>query len=144
MINELDDEDIRLTGKDDIENNTDEWLYIERNPADLLFEKWELDENDLNLYFEENGNSSNLHHDIQVERCGSIIRWMLIFLCMWSSYCYISDNALDILVSFLHAVFQCFGTVLPPFAGTCVSKIIKSIEKTAWFGSRQISQVCCV
>ena len=42
----------------------------------------------------------------------SIIRWILLFLCLWSSFCVISDNALEILLGFLGAVFDSLATVI--------------------------------
>ena len=37
----------------------------------------------------------------------------MIFLCIWSWHCSISDNALDILISFIYAVFKALGTIFP-------------------------------
>ena len=47
------------------------------------------------------------------ESMNSIIRWILLFLCLWSSFCVISDNALEILLEFLRAVFDSLATVIP-------------------------------
>ena len=42
----------------------------------------------------------------------SIIRWILLFLCLWSSFSVISDNALEILLEFLGAFFDSLATVI--------------------------------
>ena len=42
-----------------------------------------------------------------------IIRWILLVLCLWSSFCVISDNAMEILLEFLRAVFDSLATVVP-------------------------------
>ena len=47
------------------------------------------------------------------ERVNCIIRWILLFLCLWSSFCVILDNALEILLEFLRAIFQSMATVVP-------------------------------
>jgi len=43
----------------------------------------------------------------------SIIRWILLVLCLWSSFCVISDNAMEILLELLRAVFESLVTVVP-------------------------------
>ena len=42
-----------------------------------------------------------------------IIWWILLVLCLWSSFCVISDNAMEILLEFLRAVFDSLATVVP-------------------------------
>ena len=49
-----------------------------------------------------------------------IIQWTMIVLCMWSSFCALSDNALDILLAFLKALFESLEILFPVLASFAV------------------------
>ena len=46
------------------------------------------------------------------EHINSVLQWILLFLCLWSSFCVISDNALEILLEFFRAVFDSLAAVV--------------------------------
>jgi hypothetical protein len=117
VINELEDEDARLASPNT--NRDDEWIYMEKTAPEIHFEMWELNEEDLNLDFDDKQDnpSGSLYHVVQEENSRQIIKWILLFLCLWSSYCCVSDKALDVLIHFISAVFQSIGTIFPTVAG---------------------------
>ena len=51
--------------------------------------------------------------DFNVSSIKTAICWILLVLCLWSSFCVISDNAMEILLEFLGAVFDSLATVVP-------------------------------
>jgi len=119
VVNDLEDEDAQLAGGGLNDSIEDEWLYMEQSGPEINLELWDINEQDINLDFGEmqDNPTSGLFHDVQEENSSRhIIKWILVFLCIWSSYCCISDNALDILVHFVSAVFQSIGTVFPTMA----------------------------
>ena len=81
-------------------------------------EVWNLNEDEINHDFTPTSNGqSPMYHDVREDNAMHIIQWMMIFLCMWSSYCYVSDHAMEILISFIGAVFKALGSLFPAFAG---------------------------
>ena len=46
------------------------------------------------------------------EYINSVLQWILLFLCLQSSFCVISDNALEILLEFFRAVFDSLAAVV--------------------------------
>ena len=56
-----------------------------------------------------------------------IIRWILLVLCLWSSFCVISDNAMEILLEFLRAAFDSLATVVPGI-GSFAALFLKSLH----------------
>jgi multidrug transporter EmrE-like cation transporter len=119
VIDELEDEDLRLAGNIAVDDQ-DDWLYMERPlNYELNSEMWNLSEEEINQDFTEQQNtrSSTLYHDMREGNSLEIIKWIMIFLSIWSSYCCISDNAMDILVSFPYTVFKCLGSIFPTMAG---------------------------
>ena len=44
-----------------------------------------------------------------------LLRWLLIFLCLWASFSSLSDNALEILITFLRATFHCAVPKVSPY-----------------------------
>ena len=123
FIENLEEEDYYLLQKD-TRNETDEddndFIYHERMQPDFLKEVWDVTDEDVNADFPQGQSrlpsvdvfsltsSSRVHENAKV-----IVRWMLIFLCLWSSFCSLSDNAFEILLVFLRAVFDCMGTIFP-------------------------------
>lgn len=93
-------------------------------PQNILEEVWDLASEDVETDFAQ---SQSQHPSVDVNNTATsagntkdIVRWLLIFLCLWSSFCTLSDNALEILLSFLRAAFDSLGTVLPVVAGFAV------------------------
>lgn len=91
---------------------------------DFLKEVWDLADVDINTDFPQGQShlpsvdvfpTSRVHGNAKV-----IIHWMLIFLCLWSSFCSLSDNAFEMLLVFLRAVFDCMGTIFPLAASFAV------------------------
>ena len=90
-------------------------LYHERMGTELTHQVWNLNDEDIETDFPTiTGQlpSVNVNPTQELrESMNSIIRWILLFLCLWSSFCVISDNALEILLEFLGAVFDSLATV---------------------------------
>lgn len=94
---------------------------------DFLKEVWDVTDEDVNADFPQGQSRlpsvdvfsltsrSRVHENAKV-----IVHWMLIFLCLWSSFCSLSDNAFEILLVFLRAVFDCMGTIFPLAASFAV------------------------
>ena len=92
-------------------------LYHERMGPELTHQVWNLDDEDIDTDFptipgQLPSVDVNPAQGLR-ESMNSIIRWILLFLCLWSSFCVISDNALEILLEFLRAVFDSLATVIP-------------------------------
>ena len=90
-------------------------LYHERMGPELTHQVWNLDDEDIDTDFptipgQLPSVDVNPAQGLR-ESMNSIIRWILLFLCLWSSFCVISDNALEILLEFLGAVFDSLATV---------------------------------
>ena len=74
---------------------------------DFLKEVWDVTDKDVNADFPQGQSRlpsvdvfslisrSRVHENAKV-----IVRWMLIFLCLWSSFCSLSDNEFEILLVF--------------------------------------------
>ncbi|KXJ06347.1 hypothetical protein AC249_AIPGENE12530 [Exaiptasia diaphana] len=119
LTDDLEDDNIELT---DGHQNDDEWMYMERPLFESIPEVWSLDEDELNRDFTTMGHDHDrsLYHDVREDHSMQIIKWMMIFLCMWSSYCCISDNAMEILISFIGAVFSSLGSLFPALASVAL------------------------
>ena len=92
---------------------------MERRLADRLLEEWDIDEEDVIADFGDSGNdnlASHTFYDVQSRKLKDIAKWIMICLCIWSSYCGISDNALDILIHLLMSIFNSVATVFPVLA----------------------------
>ena len=62
-----------------------------------------------------------------------IIRWILLVLCLWFSFCVISDNAMEILLEFLRAAFDSGHSCSRYWEFCCIiPKIIAFIKETTW------------
>ena len=89
-------------------------LYHERMGTELTHQVWNLNDEDIETDFPTiTGQlpSVNVNPTQELrESMNSIIRWILLFLC--SSFCVISDNAREILLEFLGAVFDSLATVI--------------------------------
>ena len=112
---------MRLTGNVSNEHQEEDLIYMERHSIHSNFnaEVWSLGEEDLNMDFdsEQDPRLSVPYHDVREQPTTQIVKWIMIFLCVWSSYCCISDNAMDILVSFISAVFNSLGSIFPVLTG---------------------------
>ncbi|XP_020916366.1 uncharacterized protein LOC110253758 [Exaiptasia diaphana] len=116
VVNELEEEDIRLAGLDAVDRQDEDVIYMERSTnSDCNVEIWNLSEEEVELDFdgEQDPRLTVPFHDVREEKSQCIVKWIMIFLCVWSSYCCISDYALDVLINFIYAVFKSFGTVFP-------------------------------
>lgn len=92
-------------------------LYHKKMGPELTRQVWDLTDEDIDSDFP---TIPGKYPSVNVnpaqgaqESINSIIQWILLFLCLWSSFCVISDNALDILLQFLRAVFDSLATVVP-------------------------------
>lgn len=88
-------------------------LYHERMGPELTHQVWNLDDEDIDTDFP---NIPGHLPSVDVnpaqglrESMNSIIRWILLFLCLWSSFCVISDNALDINTPYLMRYHSSLG-----------------------------------
>lgn len=92
-------------------------LYHERIGPKLTHQVWNLNDEDIDTDFPTiTGQLPSVNVDPAPglrQSMNSIIRWILLFLCLWSSFCVIADDALEILLEFLRAVFDCLATIIP-------------------------------
>lgn len=117
MINELEDEDLILTGIS-VDERQEDSIYMELRPpldlSDVNAELWDLNEEDLNLDFGSEDLRLPEHDNAEREESfPQLIKWIMIFLCIWASYCCISDNAMDILINFISAIFKSLASMFP-------------------------------
>ena len=91
---------------------------------DVLQELWDITDEDVNEDFPQaqyKQPSVDVSEKSRISRSANVIvRWMLIFLCLWSSFCSLSDNAFEVLLAFLLAVFDSMGTTIPLVANFAV------------------------
>ena len=117
-------------------------LYHERMGTELTHQVWNLNDEDIETDFPTiTGQlpSVNVNPTQELrESMNSIIRWILLFLC--SSFCVISDNAREILLEFLGAVFDSLATVI----AASFPKSLHLLKKTIWNRSGWIHEVSCV
>ena len=108
---------------DDSDSEAD-FTYHEKIQPEILKEVWNLAVDDVDADFPQDRSkfpSVTVYEASKVhESAKCIVRWMLIFLCLWSSFCSLSDNALEILLEFLRAVFDSMGTIFPVIASFTV------------------------
>lgn len=124
-IESLEEEDGHLVNGDLFDDDSDtDFMYHERIQPEILKEVWNLAGEEVDADFPQDGSkmpSVDVYHtSIVHENAKCIIRWMLIFLCLWSSFCSLSDNALEILLAFLRAVFDSMGSFFPVIASFAV------------------------
>ena len=122
-IEDLEDEDARLVQVSSSDESDFEGLYHQRIqlPSEVINEIWNLtDEEEVDTEFLQHHGAPSVdatEPGRSQQRGSTIVRWMLLFLCLWASFCSISDNALEILLLFLRAVFDSLATVFPVVAG---------------------------
>lgn len=95
-----------------------EWLYLSWKDATRhTREVWDVVGEDVETDFpQDQGQLPSVdvnNRSIASRNLKDIVHWLLIFLCLWSSFCKLSDNALEILLSFLRAVFDSLNTLFP-------------------------------
>ena len=114
-IHNLEEEDYLLVHGFDDSDSENDFIYHERMPHALLKEVWDLPGEDVDTDFPQNqgqlpsvdvNNTSRINGSFK-----HLLRWLLIFLCLWSSFSSLSDNALEILLTFLRAMFDSMGTI---------------------------------
>ena len=116
IIAELEEDDVVLVQEMLCDNNDADKEYHEKTGPQMC-QVWDVADEDIDSDF------SNFHkHSPSVhvnplqglhERVNCIICWIFLFLCLWSSFCVISDNALEILLEFLRALFESMATIVP-------------------------------
>ncbi|XP_048578286.1 uncharacterized protein LOC125560596 [Nematostella vectensis] len=96
----------------------DDWAYTNQDnrtfgtkKVPAIAEVWELSEKDINFDFTEDGDlpcvDTNPASSL-VTPMRPIAKCAMVFLCLWTSFCSVSDNALDILLSFLRVLLERF------------------------------------
>ena len=123
-IHSLDEEDYNLVHGFDDSDSEHDFTYHERMPQALLNEVWDLPGEDVDTDFpQDQGQIPSVDVSNTSRVNGSfkhLLRWLLIFLCLWSSFSSLSDNALEILLTFLRAMFDSMGTIFPVVASFAV------------------------
>ena len=99
-----------------------ESLYHQRigTPSEVMEEIWDLTNEEVDADFsqaKEVPSVNVIEPERSLQNGRTMIRWILLFLCLWASFCSISDNALEILLLFMRAVFDSLATVFPVVAG---------------------------
>ena len=116
-IGELEEDHVVLVQEMLCDNNDADKEYLEKTGPQMC-QVWDVADEDIDSDF------SNFHkhsplvnvnplQGLHESWVNCIIPWILLFLCLWSSFCVISDNALEILLEFLRAVFESMETVGP-------------------------------
>ena len=127
FIENLEEEDYHLlqgATLTDSDSDASDFMYHERMRPNVLNEFWDIADEDVDKDFPQ-GQSKLPSVDVfETSRINGnakiIVRWMLIFLCLWSSFCSLSDNAFEVLLAFLRAVFDSVGTIFPLVASFAV------------------------
>ena len=93
----------------------DDMLYHERTGPEPTYQVWNLNDEDIDTDFltipgQPPSVDVNPSQGLR-EHMNSVLQWIL-FLCLWSSFCVISDNALEILLEFFIAVFDSLAAVV--------------------------------
>lgn len=143
-IHNLEEEDYLLVHGFDDSDSENDFIYHERMPHALLKEVWDLPGEDVDTDFPQNqgqlpsvdvNNTSRINGSFK-----HLLRWLLIFLCLWSSFSSLSDNALEILLTFLRAMFDSMGTIFPVVASNycAVPKVSPFTTQATGTGQRQI------
>lgn len=123
-IKDLEDEDMTLLHGSSLlmDENEMESLYQQRigTPSEIMEEIWDLTNEEVDADFCQAKDAPSVNvtePERSLQNGRTIIRWVLLFLCLWASFCSISDNALEILLVFIRAVFDSLATVFPVVAG---------------------------
>lgn len=103
-IHSLEEEDYHLVhGFDDSDSEHD--FTYERMPQALLNEVWDLPGEDVDTDFPQDQGqipSVDVSNTSRVNKSFKhLLSWLLILLCLWSSFSSLYDNALEILLTFL-------------------------------------------
>ena len=94
----------------------DDMLYHERTGPKPTHQVWNLNDEDIDTDFltipgQPPSVDVNPSQGLR-EHMNSVLQWILLFLCLWSSFCVISDNALEIFLEFFRAAFDSLATVV--------------------------------
>lgn len=135
-IKNLEVEDyLLLKGSD---SDSSDFMYHEKMRPDVLMEFWNITGEGVNEDFPQDLSNVPTVDVSETSRiiasARTIVRWMLIFLCLWSSFCSLSDNAFEALHAFLRAVFDSLGTIFPIVErfGMLLPKIPPFASETTW------------
>ena len=113
----------------------DNMLYHERMGLQPTHQVWNLNDEDIDTNFPSipgQPPSVDVNPSQGLRECmNSVLQLILLFLCLWSSFCLISDNALEILLEFFRAVFDSLATVVPSVESfaTLFSKSLHLLKK---------------
>lgn len=123
FIKNLEKEDWRLLNESD--SDASNFIYHEKMRPDVQQEVcWDITDEVVNEDFPQGQSklpSVDVSETSRVSRSANVIvHWMLIFLCIWSSFCSLSDNAFELLLVFLRAVFDSMRTMFPLVASFAV------------------------
>ena len=123
FIKNLEKEDWRLLNESD--SDASNFIYHEKMRPDVQQEVcWDITDEVVNEDFPQGQSklpSVDVSETSRVSRSAKVIvRWMLIFLCLWSLFCSLSDNAFELLLVFLRAVFDSMRTMFPLVASFAV------------------------
>ena len=98
-IHNLEEVDYHLVHGFDDSDSENDFIYHERMPQILLYEVWDLPGKDVDTDFPQDQGqlpSVDGNNTSRVNESFKHLRWLLIFLCLWSSFSSSSDNALEI------------------------------------------------
>jgi len=102
FIKNLEEEDWRLLDEND--SDATNFISHEKMRPDVQQEVWDITYEVVNEDFPQGQSklpSVDVSETSRVRRSAKVIvRWMLIFLCLWSSFCSLSDNAFELLLVF--------------------------------------------
>ena len=122
FIKNLEGEDWRLLNESD--SDASNFIYHEKMRPDVQQEVWDITDEVVNEDFLQGQSklpSVDVSETSRVSRGANVIvHWMLMFLCIWSSFCSLSDNAFELLLVFLRAVFDSMRTMFPLVASFAV------------------------
>ena len=122
-IHNLEEDYHLVRGCDDSDSEND-FIYNERMPQALLKEVRDLPGEDVDTDFpRDQGQIPFVDVNDRSRVNGTfkhLLRWLLIFLCLWAPFSSLSDNALEILITFLRAMFDSMVTVFPVVASFAV------------------------
>lgn len=107
FIKNLEEEDWRLLDEND--SDATNFISHEKMRPDVQQEVWDITYEVVNEDFPQGQSklpSVDVSETSRVRRSAKVIvRWMLIFLCLWSSFCSLSDNAFELLLVFTCSIW---------------------------------------
>ena len=93
----------------EIDSNRSRIEFVEDLFEDVRSDFNEDDPVDISLYIDADDNPH-----INAKRL-ALVKWVCLFLLFWTAHFYLSDNAVDLMLKFLHALFSVMGCYSPWF-----------------------------